>query len=90
MLKSCLFFIFIFCSLNVNSEKVYFADQLPCLSYANNLSIIASDFLQCALSNSRPLTICENCIKFYLKFQEVYDLMASVKIYFIFSEELIK
>lgn len=59
-------------------EMVIYPDQLPCLSYARNLSIIASNFLNCALTNSRPLTICANCLEFYLQFEETYNLMADV------------
>jgi hypothetical protein len=61
----------------INSEE----NELPCLSYGHNLTIIASNFLECALSNSRPLNLCKNCLKHYIEYTEIYDLMSDVNIY---------
>ena len=78
MLKYCLF-LFAISIINCKSETFhYLGNELPCLGYARNLSIISSNFLNCALTNARPLTICSNCLEYYLEFEQTYNMMSEV------------
>ena len=51
---------------------------MPCLGYARNLSVSSSNFLNCALTNARPLTISSNCLEYYLEFEQTYNMMSEV------------
>lgn len=77
MILKCFLFFMISIILNCNCEiDFYTSDQLPCLEYARNLSVISSNFINCALTNARPLTICSNCLEYYLEFEQTYKLMS--------------
>jgi hypothetical protein len=78
MILKCFLFFMISIIIKCNCEIVYFTDQVPCLEYARNLSVISSNFINCALTNSRPLTICSNCLEYYLEFEQTYNMMSGV------------
>lgn len=51
-----------------------------CLSYYNKLTVASSRFIECAVNNSRPFHVCQNCLKHYLEVKDVRKLIASVSI----------
>lgn len=49
-----------------------------CVESSNNLKRLAAKFITCATSNSRPFTLCKNCVGDYLRYRDAYDLMMDV------------
>ncbi len=49
-----------------------------CVSYGDYLYKISTQFMGCALNNSRPLNICKNCAQYYFEFSDIYNLMTKV------------
>ena len=53
-----------------------------CLSYYNKLTLASSKFIECAVNNSRPFHVCQNCLKPYLEVKDVRMLIKSVSLVF--------
>ena len=56
----------------------------PCLSILDRLSDKSASFLNCAVSRSRPFKLCEGCVDYYARLQDLISLLDTVciKIYF--------
>lgn len=50
-----------------------------CIAYYKNLAQVSSSFIQCVANNSRPFRVCQNCLMYYLQFNEAYTLIKDVK-----------
>jgi hypothetical protein len=53
-----------------------------CLSYYNKLTYTSSKVIECAVNNSRPFHVCQNCLRHYLEYKDVLKLIDSVSITF--------
>ena len=51
-----------------------------CLSYYNKLTYTSSKVIECAVNNSRPFHVCQNCLRHYLEYKDVLKLIDSVSI----------
>lgn len=49
-----------------------------CISFYKNLAQVSSLFIQCVANNSRPFHVCQNCLHYYLQFNEAYTLIKNV------------
>ena len=49
-----------------------------CLSYYKQLTLTSSQFIECAVNNSRPFHLCSNCLKSYLQLKDVRNLIYNV------------
>lgn len=49
-----------------------------CIASYKNLAQVSSQFIQCVANYSRPYHVCQNCLLYYLKFNEAYVLIKQV------------
>jgi hypothetical protein len=59
----------------------------PCLAILDRLSDTSSAFINCAISRARPFKLCEGCVDYYARLQDLIVLLDSVCISFIFDIE---
>ena len=51
----------------------------PCLAILDRLSQMSSAFLSCAVSRARPFKLCEGCVDYYARLQDLIDLLDKVR-----------
>lgn len=56
--------------------------QRHCRDIVKLLGVYAAEFISCAVSNARPITMCSNCVEPYLIFGSVYDDILKVNLNF--------
>lgn len=49
-----------------------------CIASYKNLAQVSSQFIQCVANYSRPYHVCQNCLLYYLKFNEANVLINQV------------
>lgn len=52
--------------------------QNPCLAILDRLSDSAAAFLNCAVSRARPFKLCEGCVDYYARLQDLISLLDKV------------
>jgi F0F1-type ATP synthase delta subunit len=57
----------------VNSEE-------NCTLLKDSFANSTAEFISCAIYNSRPITMCENCVQQYINILEDYNNMKKVTI----------
>lgn len=49
-----------------------------CVNLRDIFGNATAEFTLCAVQNSRPLKICQNCVKYYINVVETYENMSKV------------
>jgi hypothetical protein len=55
-----------------------------CIAYYYDLAKVGSQFTECAINNSRPIYLCQNCLGYYLHAMDTYDLITNVIQFYLF------
>ena len=68
-----------------SSNSIYFDSSISnalsvpienlCLSYYKKLTYTSGKFIDCAINNSRPFHLCQNCLEAYLEYKDVENLI---------------
>ena len=79
MWKTLIFCLFIQL-INGNYYDPIYPVQNPCLAILDRLSDTSSAFLNCAISRARPFKLCEGCVSYYARLEDLVNLLDTVRI----------
>jgi hypothetical protein len=66
--------------INGNYNEPIYPIQNACLAILDRLSETSSAFLNCAISRARPFKLCEGCVSYYARLEDLVHLLDSVRI----------
>jgi hypothetical protein len=66
--------------INGNYQDPIYPIQNPCLAILDRLSETSSAFLNCVISRARPFKLCEGCVDYYARLEDLIDLLDTVRI----------
>jgi len=61
--------------INGNYDDPIYPVENPCLAILDRLSDTSSAFLNCAISRARPFKLCEGCVDYYARLQDLISLL---------------
>jgi len=64
--------------IQANYNDPIYPVQNPCLAILDRLSDKSASFLNCAVSRSRPFKLCEGCVDYYARLQDLISLLDTV------------
>ncbi len=70
--------------INGDYNEPIYPVQNPCMAILDRLSDASSAFLNCAISRARPFKLCEGCVDYYARLQDLINLLDTVGIWILF------